>query len=233
MAGPLLISLLLAQANCAGESAASARLGTERAQTFNLAGASEAWAAAASMGCAEADVAAHFMKGLLAAREAYRSGGSSESLEPVKQAIAALEARGANAPGIGEVARFVLLAASAAAQSERDTMTLLLEHAIQLEAIQMEAGQGGAPGVTAHEAAGDLFLQVHRYDDARRYYLRAADRLGMTPRIRVGLARAATRLNERPAACEQYRGLLTWWGDRADPPIEVQEARDITSRVCL
>jgi tetratricopeptide (TPR) repeat protein len=226
VAGPLLISLLLAQATYM-------RLAAERARAFNLAGASEAWAAAASMGCAEADIAAHFVKGLIAAREAYRSGGSRASLEPVTQAVAALEARGANTPGTAEVARFVLLAASAAAQSERDQMSLLLEHALHLETIQFEAGQGGTPGVTAHEAAGDLFLQVHRYDDARRYYQRAAERLGISPRIRVGMARAAMRLNDRSAACAEYRGLLTWWGERADPPVEIQEARDITSRVCL
>jgi tetratricopeptide (TPR) repeat protein len=231
--GPLLISLLLAQATCAGESATYSRLAADRARAFDLAGASDAWVAAAARGCAEADVAAHFVKGLIAAREAYKSGGSPESLEPVKQAIAALEARGAKGPGIGEVARFILLAASAAAQSERDEMTLLLEHAIQLETIQFEAGQGGAPGVTAHEVAGDLLLQVHRYDEARRYYQRAVDRLGITPRIHVGLARAALRLNDRSAACEAYRGLLTWWGQRTDPPVEVQEAREITSRVCL
>jgi hypothetical protein len=225
--------LLFAQTGiCAGDAARYALVAEERAQRFDLTAAADAWTIAAGKGCQEGDTAAHFLKGLLAAREAYTSGGSAESLRPVNDAIAALEARGAKTPGIPEIARFVLMAASAAAQSERDSLMLLIDHAIRLEAIQLEAGQGGTPGVTAHEAAGDLFLQVHRYEDARMYYRRAAERFGLTPRIRVGLARSALRLGDRAVACEEYRGLLAWWGERADPPAEVREAFDVTANGC-
>ena len=226
MTPALLIPLLLAQpALCSGTAASHASIAATRAQAFDLAGASESWATAAAAGCREADVAAHFLRGLAAAREAYKQGGSPESLEPVKQAMAALDARGAGLPGIPQVARFVLLAAMAAAQSERGEMSVMLEHAVQLESIQLEARQGGTPGVTAHEAAGDLFLQVHRYEEARSAYLRAASRVGTTPRVRLGLARTAARLEDAAGACGEYRGLLAWWGGRADPPAEVQEAR--------
>ena len=222
----LLVSLLAAQGpSCTGEAARFTALARARAELFNLAAASDAWFTAAGMGCAEADVAAHYLRGLVAARAAYAAGGSAESLEPVKQALAALEARGATMRGTAEVARYVLEAASAAAQSERDQLALLIDHALQLERVQLEAGQGGAPGVTAHEAAGDLFLQVHRYEDARRYYERAAAQLGSTPRTRIGLARTAIRLKDTGAACEQYRGLVTWWGNRGEAPAEVIEAR--------
>jgi hypothetical protein len=222
----LLIPLLLAQsAPCSGAAASHASVAAARAEAFDLAGASESWAAAAAAGCREGEAAAHFLRGLVAARDAYSQGGSAASLEPVKQAVAALEARGAMLPGIPQVERFLLLAAMAAAQSERDEMSVLLEHAIHLESIQLEARQGGAPGVTAHEAAGDLFLQVHRYQEARSAYLRAASRVGTTPRVRLGLARTAARLKDVAGACGEYRGLVAWWGGRGDPPPEIEEAR--------
>lgn len=203
MVGSLLISLLLAQITpgpskplgegaCTGEAGKSVRLAESRAEALNLKGASDAWSAAAATGCSEAEIPAHYLRGLMAAREAYAAGGSPESLEPVKQAIAALEKRGGNAPGLAEVAKYVLLAASSAAQSHRDEMALLLEHAIQLETIQLEAKQR-LPGATAHEVAGDLYLQVHRFDEARQAYARAAARLGTTPRIRAGLEQIDAR----------------------------------------
>jgi hypothetical protein len=225
--------LILAQTIvCTGDSARHAGLAATRAEAFDLAGAAQAFAAAAAAGCADADVSAHFLKGLVAARAAYEFGGSPESLEPVKAAIAALDARGAAAPGLAQVSRVLLLAAAAAAQSERDQMTLLIDHAIHLESIQIEAGQGGTRGVTAHEAAGDLFLQVHRYEDARRYYGQAAERVGTTPRVRLGLARTATRLGDTAAACEQYRALVDAWGSRDEPPAEIVEARDAVKGPC-
>jgi hypothetical protein len=221
-----LVLLLLAQMSpCAGESAAHARVAVARAEAFDLAGAAAGWSKAAEARCSDAEIPSYFLQGFVAARAAYALGGSPESLQPVHDAVAALDARGGTRPGLAQVARYVLLAAAAAAQSERDQMTLLLEHALHLEAIQIEAGQGGVPGVTAHEAAGDLFLQVHRYEDARRYYIRAAGRLGMTPRIRLGLARVAVRLGDSVAACGQYGALVAWWGGRDAPPPEILEAR--------
>lgn len=226
----LLLALAQPPPNCSGEAARHVATANARAEALNLSGASDAFFTAAAIGCADADVAAHFIRGLLAAREAYRFGGSPESLEPVKQAIVGLETRGAKDRGIPEVWRFLLQAAAAAAQSERDEMALLLEHAIQLEVIQLEAGERRIPGVTAHELAGDLFLQVHRYDDARRAYARAAARLGVTPRVRLGYARTAARLKEIPGACLEYRALLSWWGARAEAPPEIVEARAFVGR---
>jgi hypothetical protein len=61
--------------------------------------------------------------------------------------------------------------------------------------------------ITAHEAAGDLWLQVYRYDDARRAYMKAAERIGVTPRITLGLARLAVRIEAVATACKQYQSL--------------------------
>jgi hypothetical protein len=113
----------------------------------------------------------------------------------------------------------------AAAQSERDELSLLIEHAVSLETTQKTAGLAVAPIVTAHEAAGDLWLQVYRYDDARRAYLLAAERIGLTRRIRLGLARTAARMSDASTACEQYRMMLSSWPSARNDVPEFSEAR--------
>ena len=137
-----------------------------------------------------ADVEALYLRGFAAAVEANAQGGSDESLAPVRDAMAALEMLSGGRPGPAEIARLVLVAAAAAAQSEREEMGAYLAHAIDMEMLQVAAGQRGAPGLSALEAAGDLWLQVHRYDDAIRAYQRAAAQFGMTPRIAASLAKA-------------------------------------------
>lgn len=224
--GGLLIALVALQANpCLAEGAPYLASAADRGESFDINGAVEAFFKAAGFGCGEAEIAGHYLKGLAAAREAYGRGGSAESLAPVALAVAAIDARTAVAPGIAPIARLVLRAAAAAAQSERDELALLLDQAIRLEAIQLEAGQPGLPVITAHEAAGDLWLQVHQYEDARRAYLLALDRVGMTPRAALGLARIAARLNDSANACARYQTLVTWWGSRPGEPPEVAEAR--------
>ncbi|MBI3049399.1 MAG: protein kinase [Acidobacteria bacterium] len=196
-----------------------------RATEFDLAGAAELLKAAAGRGDASARVAALYIGGLIDAREAFREGGPADALAPVRQAIAALEAMAQGRPGSAEIARLTLHAAAAAAQSERDEMSLYLETALEMESLQQVAGLPGAPLVSAAEVAGDLWLQVHRYDDARRAYTEAADRVGATLRILSGLARTARRLNDAAAACASYRRLLDAWGERPGLPVEIAEAR--------
>jgi hypothetical protein len=140
------------------------------------------------------DVEAVYLRGLEAARAAARVGGSTESLVPVREAIATLDHLAAGTAGPAEIARYVLLAAADAAQEERDEMALFLEHAVALERAQLDAHRPGAPGVTALEVAGDLWLQVRRYDDAKQAYERARAVLGSTPRIEAGLARVEAAL---------------------------------------
>ena len=129
-----------------------------------------------------------------------------------------------------EIARVVLLAASSAAQSERDEMGLLLEHALSLERQQQSAGLPGAPIVSAHEVAGDLWLQVHRFDDAQRAYTAAAEQVGPSRRVLLGLARTAFRVGDLPVSCEQYRALVGAWPRSGGDPPELTEARTFLRR---
>jgi hypothetical protein len=161
----------------------------------------------------------------MAAREAYRAGGSEAALEPVRKAISALEAAATRGSGTAEVGRVVLLAASSAAQSERDDMKLMLDHATSLEKRQLAAQPAAALPVTAHEVAGDLWLQVHRFDVARQAYETAAALVGRTPRVATGLARVAVRLEDQTSACRWYSELMADWNARSDAPAEVLEAR--------
>jgi hypothetical protein len=164
------------------------------------------------------------LKGLTAAREAYRDGGSAQSLAPVREAIEALARYGADRPGPAQTARLVLLGAASAAQSERDEMAIFLDEALRQESIQVAARQPGLPVVTAHEAAGDLWLQVHRFEESRRAYQDASELFGSRPRTMLGLARTAARLNDR-SACLEYARLVAWWGSVSSEPAEIAEAR--------
>ena len=178
-------------------------------------------------------MAAWYLAGLGAARDAYRSGGDARSLAPVREAEEALARHIGRGSVPAQIAQAVLMAAAAAAQSERDDLGVFLEHARRLESEQLIAGRPGAPFVTAHEVAGDLWLQVHRFDTARMAYLAASDVIAATPRVTLGLARAAVRLDDAPAACDAYRRLISWWGARAAAPAEVEEARaHVGTRPC-
>ena len=219
------LSLMQQPVGCRDQAAPFLASALERGELFDLPGAADIFFAASGQWCVDAEIAGHYLRGLSAAREAYRQGGSPDSLAPVRLAVAAIDARAHLAPALAATARAVLLAAAAAAQSERDEMSLLIDHAIRLENVQLEAGQQPLPVVTAHEAAGDLWLQVHRYEDAQRAYQQARARVGLMPRVMLGLARSAARLKATPDACDQYRRLIAWWDTRRDQPPEIVEAR--------
>jgi hypothetical protein len=213
---PLFVALMLAQEpGCAAVAAAKAR-----AEVFDIRGALERLDAASRSGCADAQTQATYLRGWLAARDAYGAGGSPESLMDVDAAVASLSAAGE------KIATYVLQAAVAAAQSERESLSLFIEQAVQLEAVRLSARLTGAPIITAHEAAGDLWLQVHRYEDARRAYVRASMHVGHTRRVTLGLARTAVRLNDVPEACLQYRTLVAAWNEPGADPQEIAEARE-------
>ena len=142
-----------------------------------------------------ADVETVYLRGWEAAREAARVGGTPESLAPVHLAIALLERIAGGAHGPAEIGHYVLKAAADAAQDERDEMAIFLAHAIDLERRQIDAGQPGAPGITAHEAAGELWMRVRRYEDALRAYEHAKSVVGTTPLIEAGLVRAREAMN--------------------------------------
>jgi hypothetical protein len=223
----LLMTLALGQIPCL-DSAARIGAAGQRASVFDLQGATILLAGDLS-GCNETAVAYWYVRGLFAAREAYRYGGSPEWLEPVKVAIEQLAPRRADTT-VAEIATLLLRAASAAAQSERDEMGLLLETATKLEQQQRAAGLPSAPVISAYEVAGDLWLQVHRFEDAHRAYLTASEQGFATRRVTLGLARTFSRLGDAPASCEQYRTLVTGWPRSGGEPPELSEAREFLKR---
>ncbi|HEX5108446.1 MAG TPA: hypothetical protein VFV95_08375 [Vicinamibacterales bacterium] len=221
----LAIVLLQQTSSCGVEANALVTRAAALAEALDLSGAARSYADAAMTGCDDAVLPALYLEGLQAARDAYGVGGADWSLEKVRKAIAALETRASSGDRAAEIARVTLLAATAAAQSERDDMATFLAQATYLERLQHAAAPNAMLPATAHEVAGDLWLQVHRFDTAQQAYRAAADLVGMTPRIAAGLARTAVRLKEVAAACAAYRTLLDVWKDRAGLPAEVGEAR--------
>lgn len=203
------------------------------ASEFDLAGAAGILASAGQRGDLVAQLAAVYVRGLNDAHEASRQGGSPDSLMPVRQAIAWLEIVANGRPGSAEIARLMLQAAAAAAQSEREEMRLYLDTAIGMETLQRAAGMAGAPLIAAAETAGDLWLQVHRYDEARRAYDEAAQQGGPSLRILSGRARAARGLNDPTAACAGFRALLDAWASRPGMPAEIVEAREYVVNSCV
>jgi hypothetical protein len=221
----LALVMLSAQGDvCAGATQAVA-IASAYARSLDPVSALQALEAAGSERCQNVQIARLYLHGLQAARAAQAEGGTLESLVPVRAAIDGLAAMASASQGPPEIARLVLLAAAAAAQTERDEMGLYLTQAIEVERLQLTASQPGAPMISAHEAAGDLWLMVHRYEDARRAYEAAAALMGATPRITAGLARVAARNQEPVLACYQYRALLDWWGARSGATEEIAEAR--------
>jgi hypothetical protein len=188
-AGLLTLFLTAAQAPCPGEQGALMADAVARVQKSDNTGAMDVLRNMAGSGCVEAVIALTYLQGLVAARAAYAEGGSEASLAPVREAISSLEKFAEGRPGPAEIARFLLQAAAAAAQSERDEMMLYLAHAEQMDALLRAAGQPAAPLMPAAQVGGELWLQVHRYDEARAAFLEAAEQVGMTPRIEAGLAR--------------------------------------------
>ena len=229
----VVIALALAQSTaCSPDAAALVKTATERAAVFDLAGAAQRLQAAVMSGCTDALLPSIYLRGWIAAREAYRAGGSIESLRQVSQSIAMLQDTGGKS-GPPQIAALVLQAAAAAAQSERDELALMIDYAVQLEDRNLSAKLPGLPMITANEAAGDLWLQVHRYDEARRAYSKAAERVGVTPRITLGMARVAARLEALSTACAQYRLLVGSWKGTGPEPPELAEARTfLTNPTC-
>jgi hypothetical protein len=221
----ILAVVLLQSAPCGVEAAALTARAAARAQELDLSESARLYSEASRIGCDSAAVAAVYLEGLQAARDAYRAGGSDASLESVRKAIAALEARSSAGDRTADVARMTLLAAAAAAQSERDDTATFVAQATYLERLLFTATPRAMLPVTAHEVAGDLWLQVHRFDTAQEAYRAASALVGMTPRIATGLARTAVQLKDVAGACASFRALLELWKGRDGSPAAVEEAR--------
>jgi hypothetical protein len=195
------------------------------AEAFDLRGALALARAAGE--CDEAQGIVEYLEGLLGAAQAVEHGGTVDSLRDVRSATNALSRRAEEGGRRWEAASFALRAVAAASQQERGEMSLYLAEATRLEAMLLAAGLPGAPLVSAHEIAGDLWLQVHEFAEARAAYERAASLVGRTPRVVAGLARAAEGLKDTAAACAAYASLFDWWhaGPRRGIPPEIDSAR--------
>jgi hypothetical protein len=169
------------------------------------------------------DAVETFERGWLAARAAW-PGGDAELLTIAHAAADALEARG----GL-EAERYqaLVLAAAGAAQEERDVLTVALAQAADLEMRLRMASIELPPFFALDRVSGDLWLQVHRFEQARGHYRAAIAREPRDARSWLGLARAAARLDDREEAARAARTFLALWtGADPDRP-ELQAAREL------
>jgi hypothetical protein len=219
---------LLQDASCRDDGARHLTEAARLGETFDLTGAAAEYDAAAGAGCDAAAAAATYIRGLIAARQADAQFGTAASLEPLKQSISSLESIGAQNPSARAMAA-VLRAAIPAAQHERLEMALRIDEMLRHESLQLEAKQPALPVLSAHEAAGYYWLQLHLYVEAGRAFDAAAQAVGRTPHVLLGQARTAAGRQD-PAACEYYRRLIAWWGSRSGSPPEMTEAREYVKR---
>jgi tetratricopeptide (TPR) repeat protein len=159
--------------------------------------------------------------GLVSARAAW-PGGDPDRLAVAYVASEAIERRPGTESGLFHA---LVLAAIAAAQEERDVLALALVQARDLDRRLISVGHPLPASFSVPRLAGDLWLQVHRYEDARLAYRDAAQNDSRCARAWLGLARALARLGERAASAESYRAFLDLWqGADVDRP-ELDEAR--------
>ena len=203
MVGIAVLAAVMSQDICASS------LGEARALALRMDtdGAVARLEASARSGC-DADVPIAFLKALAAGRAASARGGDEASLRPLKDLIAVIDQR-AQPGSPEEIAVLLIRAAAAAAQSERDELFAYLSQALQVERARGARGLAGAPILTAHEVAGELWLDVHRYDDAVAAFRIARGASGDSPRLATGLARALAGQRSTADACTEYRRLST------------------------
>ncbi len=224
MGAVLVAFVLLQDPACRADAARHMADAARRGEAFDLDGAATAYAAAVLAGCPSAQPAAIYLRGFLAGRSANAQFASAASLQPLRQAISDLEPFAARDP-VARAMQTVLRAALPAAQHERAEMGLFIDEMLRMESLQLEAMQRPLPVLSAHEAAGVFWLQLHLYDEARRAFELAGQRIGQTPQVLAGLARAAAGRKQMPVACEQYSRLIAWWKGRVGSPPEIVEAR--------
>lgn len=220
----------LAQPPVCADEATTLREATTLARGLDVAAAAARLESAPAT-CAHLRMAALYLRALQRARDAYRTGGDAASLQPVTSAIETFERASAAGDRHAELAQVLLMAAAAASQSERGDMELLLEHATALERRLMRDGDAAVWGISAHEVAGDLWLQVHRFEAAAAAYTAAAELIGSTPRITLGLARVAAQMKQAETACRGYRSFVSGWTGAASAN-EIAEARAFIASRC-
>lgn len=146
------------------------------------------------------------LTGWVAARAAARVGGTSESLSGASTALTTLETLGTRPAWRveSEYARAAIRAAMAAAQDERSEMAIYLAHARGLSERLALAGATPQWPLPIDALEGDLWLEVDRYEDAQRAFVRA-QQIDANGFVLTGLARTLDRLGDQAGACRTYR----------------------------
>lgn len=168
-----------------------------------------------------------YARGIVSARAAW-PGGRPEQVADARFAVQQLESlAGPTAQGRrADVRRTSVLAAIAAAQEERDELTLLLTHATFLDDQLRGSGVADDPLLAVDELTGDLWLQVDRYEDAMRAYGQAILRRPDRMRAWVGLARSARSAGDLDEARVAARTVLDAWKHADESPV-LGQLRDL------
>ena len=117
-----------------------------------------------------------------------------------------------------------LRAWTAAAQGQTATSLMLMEEAAELERSTPKHAVTPGPTLPADEQWGDLLMQQHNPAPALAAYRRSMALYPKRFNGLLGAARAASALNDRPAARDYYRGLIEVAGG-GTRSAEVKEAR--------
>src|SRR6186713_81142 len=115
----MVIAGLVQAPACPDAATAALRQSAVQAGSLDIPGALQRLEQPSIAGCPQVRMATLYLSALQRARDAYSSGGDAASLQPVMQAIATLEQQAATGEMRAELMRVVLMAAVAAAQSER------------------------------------------------------------------------------------------------------------------
>lgn len=171
-------------------------------------------AAGSTDGCAAIALARLALRSWNEARALARIGGDPAQLGPVRTRLDEL-ARFASGPLAleAEYARVAVQAAVAAAQDERAELELLLTHARDLSE---RLGQRERPARWPRPfnlLAGELWLEVDRYEDARQAFERAVRAGSPRALAQVGLAESLLGLGQRDDACRLIRQVRDAAGD--------------------
>lgn len=155
--------------------------------------------------CVLSKIARLSLLGWVEARKLAPAGGAVALLGPASRSLGELDALASLEIGIeAEYAQTAIRAAIAAAQDERPEVALLLVHARDLAERLTARGRRAVWPRSYNLVAGELWLEVDRYEDARLAFDRAV-RAEESPIALVGLAEALSKLNRHDEACAAYR----------------------------
>jgi hypothetical protein len=168
-----------------------------------------------------------YVRGVLAARRAW-PGGKAELFAEAREAAEQLEALQVHHGRTmrDDVRHVSVRAAMAAAQEERDELALLLAHAASLDAQLRDIGVDDDPLLPLDELSGDLWLQLHRFADARRQYRQTTIRRPERTRAWVGRARAARELGDLADARASADRVLSAWAHADEDLAALGEMRE-------